>query len=91
MYEDLAPRELPEEISFFTPDLTKYPNMKEMTKNILDVSLEPGDCLYLPELYYYQSRTLTEESTILTLNFSSASVLTNLLFMGIESADLLDE
>ena len=75
-------------MTFFDPNTEKYPEMKSMTKNILDVTLNVGDCLYIPELYYYQSRTLDDESMFMLLRYQSSSKLTNLLNMGIEQGIL---
>ena len=53
VYDDLHPRALPEYMNFFAPDLKKYPNMQAALPYILDTTLEKGDCLYIPELYYF--------------------------------------
>lgn len=77
-------------MNFFDPNIKLYPNMEPVLKHILDVTLEQGDCLYVPELYYYQSRTVHDETTMILLHYESSSKLTNLLNIGIEQNGLLD-
>jgi len=53
VYDDLHPRALPEDLSLFKINAEKYPQLEAISEYILTVSLEKGDCLYIPELYYF--------------------------------------
>ena len=61
--EELSPVETP--INFFeTVDLTKYPLFQEA--KVLSVTLEAGQCLFVPTFYWMQSMSLTgEEHTVI--------------------------
>ena len=41
-------------VNFFAPKLLKFPNFKYAKK--IAVSLEAGDCIFIPAYYYYQFR-----------------------------------
>ena len=58
--------------------------MESIKDHILSVTLTKGDCIYLPSLYWVQSRTLTDEAMLITFTYEPASKLVNLLFKGIE-------
>lgn len=43
-------------LDFFNIDYNKYPFAKQV--KFLEVTLEEGDCMYVPAFYYIQSKTL---------------------------------
>jgi hypothetical protein len=79
VYDDLHPRALPGDLSLFDVNPEKYPQTANVQDYILDVTVEKGDCLYIPALYYFQSETSAKESTIVTLHYEPASKYIKLL------------
>lgn len=53
MYDDIHPRALPEDLDLYSVDAQKYPELAKIKDYILNVTVKKGDCLYVPELYYY--------------------------------------
>jgi hypothetical protein len=68
-------------------DGDKYPLLQELEDEglILKATINKGDCLYIPAFYYEQSTTITDESTMLTFTYESASRLTDLFFEAINN------
>lgn len=54
MYEDLSPQEVPEDVSMFVLNKDKYPLLDQVSHYILSTKLSKGDCLYIPNFYFYQ-------------------------------------
>ena len=52
VYEDLDPLSLPQDIDLFTIKEEKYPLMAEVKDYILETTLEKGDCIFVPSLYW---------------------------------------
>ena len=90
VYDDLHPTALPEDITLFKVDAEKYPLMDEIKDHILGATLNKGDCIYIPSLYWEQSRTLSDRSMLITFTYETASKLTNILFTGIEQGGIID-
>lgn len=84
VYDDLHPTALPEDITLFEINAEKYPLMESIKDHILSATLNKGDCIYLPSLYWVHTRTLTDEAMLITFTYEPASKLVNLLFKGIE-------
>ena len=53
-FEELKKDETP--LDFFDVNYKAYPFAKDVV--FLDATLYPGDCLYVPAFFYYQSKTL---------------------------------
>ena len=53
VYEDLNPQEVPEDISMFEMNPFKYPLLDEVSSYIQTAELSKGDCLYIPNFYFY--------------------------------------
>ena len=53
VYDDIHPRALPEDLDLYSVDAQKYPELAKIKDYILNVTVKKGDCLYVPELYYY--------------------------------------
>ena len=86
----MHPTALPEDITLFKVDAEKYPLMDEIKDHILGATLNKGDCIYIPSLYWEQSRTLSDRSMLITFTYETASKLTNILFTGIEQGGIID-
>ena len=54
VFEKLSPKVSP--IDFFKIDYDHFPFAKQF--KLLEVTLQPGDCLYVPAYYYIQSKTI---------------------------------
>jgi len=91
VFEDLAPHEIPEDISLFKVNATKYPLLGEVQEYILFGRVEKGDCLYLPDYWWVQNETQSEESTWITFGYETSSKLTDLLFAGIDEGMLEED
>ena len=90
MYDDLHPTALPNDITLFNVDEEKYPLMDQTKDHIQHVEIEKGDCLYVPSLYWMQSKTISSEAMMMTFVYETSSKLSDLLFTAIE-AGILDE
>lgn len=53
MYEDLNPVEVPEDISMFSNNPQKYPLLQEVWDYIRVAELKKGDCIYIPNFWFY--------------------------------------
>jgi hypothetical protein len=81
--ENLSPNETP--INFFEEvDLGKFPLFQEA--KILSVTLEAGQCLFVPTFYWMQSQSHTGEdhTIIVSFDYESHSELLSLLFQAID-------
>lgn len=54
MYEDVRPEDLPEALDLYTIDTGRFPLLAEVQDYILEATLEKGDCVYVPALYWVQ-------------------------------------
>ena len=69
-----------------------------MTRNVnfLVITLEPGDCLYVPAYFYVQSKTLGAEKNLgdtlmVTHKYESHSRMVDMVFDGIENMQWISE
>ena len=46
-------------LDFFNVDYKRYPHAKNV--KFLDVTVESGDCIYIPAYYFWQTETLTND------------------------------
>ena len=82
------PNEIPADIDLFAVDSEKYPLLGQVENHILKATLEQGDCIYIPAFYWYQSKTLGEQSMLFTFGYESHSKLVDLLFDAINDGIL---
>ena len=86
--EELQPNESP--IDFFSNDIdtSKFPLFLEA--KVLGVTLNAGQCLFVPAFYWIQSQTKTgnEHSILVNFQFETHSELLNLLFQAIDQGIL---
>jgi hypothetical protein len=54
VFEDLNPRDVPEDIGIFDINGEKYPLLKEVEEYVQSTELEKGDCVYIPNFWFYQ-------------------------------------
>lgn len=83
VYEDLNPTLLPEDMNFFDIKRTKYPLLKEVEDYILTATMNKGDCLYIPYLWWVQTRVVSSEVTSITFTFQPSNRLSALMFEAI--------
>ena len=83
VYQDLKPSDLPVDMNLFDIAGDMYPLTKEILDEgyVLTATLNTGDCLYVPAFYYSQSRTLSEQTTMLHFTYPPSSILSDLLFL----------
>ena len=62
--------------------------MDEIKDKILFTTLEKGDCVYIPSLYWVHSRTQTAESMLINFTYEPVSKLANLFFKAMEDGIL---
>ena len=53
VYESLSETEVPEDISLFEIDGTKYPTLALAQNYVQSADLRAGDCLYIPSYHFY--------------------------------------
>lgn len=83
MYEDLAPGEIPVKLDLYTVDAKAFPLLEEVKDYILEATLEKGDCIFVPSLYWVQYQTQGEQSTILAFEYQPSSKFVDLLFQAV--------
>ena len=70
-------------VDLFNPDYDMFPLMKH--SNILETTVEAGDCIFVPAQYWYQSQTKGEKKTIMiNYGFQPHSELFNIFFNGVD-------
>jgi hypothetical protein len=83
-YEKLAKDHCP--LDLFNFDANKFLFTKQA--KLIDVTLNAGDCMYIPAYYYIQSKTVYEgdnkESIIFTQEYAPHSRILDLVFEGLE-------
>ena len=93
VFEKLPPTASP--IDFFNIDYDHFPFAKQV--NFLEVTLEAGDCLYVPAYYYIQSKTVglqgsTQIETIMIARtYESHSAFVDLMLEGLEKEIMTDD
>ena len=89
IYEDLDPLETP--LNLFEKDIStikKYKLLKP--SNIFETEIEEGGCLYIPQYYWFQTKTLSsedskvDESIILTFDYDSSSQIVDELILAVD-------
>jgi len=74
-------------VHFFKPDVRQHPLFKEASA--FDVSLKPGDCLYLPPYFWYQTQSAIDQDTaVVTFNYKLSQLWLKVLFEGLENQDI---
>ena len=58
--------------------------MAEVKDYILETTLEKGDCIFVPSLYWTQYQTQGTESTVLAFEYQPSSKYVDLLFKAIQ-------
>ena len=77
-------------LDLFNIDEEKYPLLKEVEDYILEATMEKGDCIFLPALYWTQYQTQGELSTILTFEYQPSSKYVDILFRAVNEGLHLD-
>lgn len=89
--KNLRPDQTP--LNFFDIDKEKYPYTTQVS--FLDVTLRPGDCVYVPAFYYVQSKTTYErdnqESIIVHQTYAPHSVLVDYMMSALDEEKLTDD
>lgn len=88
VYDDLPPADIPEDLSLFAVDEQKYPLLKQVEAYILKTRLHAGDCIYVPAYYWFQTKSASDLSVLLSFGYESHSRLTDLLFDAINDGIL---
>ena len=89
VFEDLPPTEAPEDISMFEINADKYPLLDEVKDYIKTVKVAKGDCIYIPNYYFYQFRTTSKSDSIfLGFEYDTSSKLTELFIEAIHAGVL---
>lgn len=91
MYDDIHPEDIPNDIDLFNIDSEKHPMLATANEYILNTTLEKGDCLYVPALFWMQSESLSEHTMIHTQRFGAISRLVDLLFAAIDHGSVLED
>ena len=65
----MPPEDLPAALDLFKIDAGRFPLLKEVEEYILEATLEKGDCVYVPALYWVQFETQGKESSLLGFEF----------------------
>ena len=60
VYEDLPPNTLPESLDLFVIDEEKFPLLAEEQDYIQEITLEKGDCIFIPAMFWWQYETQSE-------------------------------
>ena len=93
VFEKLPPTASP--IDFFNIDYDHFPFAKQV--NFLEVTLEAGDCLYVPAYYYIQSKTVglqgstPIETIMIARTYESHSAFVDLMLEGLEKEIMTDD
>ena len=53
MYRDLDPLTVPRELDLFKIDGERFPLLQEIEEYILEATLEKGDCVFIPSMYWF--------------------------------------
>lgn len=70
--------------NFFKPDGRQHPLFKEAAT--FDITLRPGDCLYLPAYFWSQSQSPHgSATTIVTFHYEVSQQWVKLVFEGLEN------
>lgn len=59
-FEALGPDESP--VDFFEPEFRKFPFAQNV--NFIEVTLQAGDCMYVPAYFYVQSQSLPDKQQL---------------------------
>ena len=84
MFENLDPLTLPDDIDLFKLNFDKYPLLKEAEDYVLEATLEKGDCIFAPSLYWMQFETEGDMSMMLSFEYQPSSKYVDLLFQAIQ-------
>ena len=90
VYEDLSPQEVPEDVSLFEIDTTKYPLLDQVSSFVQTAELRKGDCLYIPQFYFYQHVSEQGDAMFMSFTYEASSKLTE-LFVNAIHAGVLDK
>lgn len=74
---------VPKELDLFNIDSERFPLLAEVEEYILEATLEKGDCVFIPSLYWFQWETQGHRSIIMSWDYSASSVLVDLFFQAI--------
>ena len=83
VYEDVRPEDLPDLLDLYKIDEGRFPLLAEVKDYILEATLEKGDCIYVPSLYWMQFETQGLETSMLSFEFASNSKLVDLFYQAI--------
>jgi hypothetical protein len=53
VYDDLPASGIPEWLNLFEIDEAQFPLLKEVEEYILTVNMSYGDCLYVPQFWWF--------------------------------------
>ena len=76
VFEDLDPLESP--VNLFGEVVSMQ------NKNIYEVEVEAGSCIFIPSYYWWQTETKSESSIIYSYDFQTSSVLIDLLVNALD-------
>jgi len=57
VYDDIHPEEIPTDVDLFNISAEQYPLLAQAVDYILTTTLEKGDCVYIPALFWTQSES----------------------------------
>ena len=75
VFDDIEPNEVPKEINFFNlrAAFDTYPLTEHAFEHIQTVELSKGDCVFIPALYWTQTRIDSVNAMHLSFNFEESS------------------
>ena len=76
----MDPLTLPEDLDLFKLDFEKFPLLEEAEDYVLEATLEKGDCIFVPSLYWMQFETQVKLSMMLSFEYQPSSKYVDLLF-----------
>lgn len=80
-------------VNLFAINFDHHPFAKQA--RIIEVTLNAGDCIYIPAYYFVQSQTLTkdgiDETIMVAQQYASHSQFVDLIFKGLENGVLTEE
>lgn len=59
VYDTYQPEVVPEDLDLFKINAEKYPLLEEVKKYILEATLNKGDCIYVPSMWWTQFKTVS--------------------------------
>ena len=81
---------MPEDVSLFVMNPDKYPLLNEVSSYIQTTTLTKGDCLYIPQFYFYQYLSNKDDAVFLSFTYETSSKLAQ-VFIDAIHAGVLDK